>query len=184
MKRRTVHAIAALCVVALVTGGSAAAKAKKASPPASKNKPVVQTTAPAQRPQGPASTDRPRSAEQRLREALGATEEQWKSFGPQVMKAHALVQQLEDRGMPDVKNERARHAVTTAQQTPLSQATVALQKLLADPAASPSAIKTEMAAVRVERENVHKDLQAVRAELQSLLTERQQAQALLLGLLE
>jgi hypothetical protein len=176
MRRKAVHVVAMLCLIALFAGSSAIARDKNGGSPASKSKPKVQTTAPAQRS---------RRVEEHLRKALGATKEQWKSIGPQVMRVDALVQQLEEHRMPGMKGERKGYlATSTGQPTPLCRATAALQKSLADPAASPGVIKAQVAAVRLEREKVYRELQAARAELRQVLTEHQQDQALLLGLLE
>jgi len=176
MRRKTVHVAALFCLITLFAGSSAIARVKKEDSPAPKSKSKVQTTVPAQKS---------RHIEQRLRKALGATEEQWKSIGPQVMKVDALVQQLEEHRMPGMKGERKGYlAAPAGQPTPLCRATAALQKSLADPTASPDVIKAQVAAVRLERENVYKELRVARAELRQVLNERQQDQALLMGLLE
>ena len=176
MRRRTIHVLAMFCMVALFAGSSAIARVKKEDSAAPRSKSKVQTTV---------STEKSRHIEQRLRKALGATEEQWRSIGPQVMKVHALVQQLEDHKMPRMKSERTERPVgATVQPTPLGKATAALQELLANPAASPDAIRAQVAAVRLERENVYKELRVARTELRQVLNERQQDQALLMGLLE
>ncbi len=184
MAAKTVKMVVASCLVAMIAGSGAMAKTKKKDP-SPVAKPKVQTTVPAEKPRSSPPTGRPRKMEQRLREAFGATEEQWKSFGSQVMKVNALLQQLDDHGMSGMRGERETAPVTPAsQQTSLQKATAALHKSLADPATSPEAIKTQVASVRREKESVQNDLHAARAELQKLLNERQQAQALLLGLLE
>ena len=179
MKRTTITIVAMLCMVGLLAGSSSAAKEKNKGSPMPKNRMVV----PKEKSQSMPMVGRLRNGEQRFREALGATEEQWKTLGPQVMKVNGLVQQLEEQRMSGVRAERQGRPAATPQ-TPLLKATVALQKLLADPASTPEAIKMQVAAVRQERETVRKDLQTARMELQSMLSERQQAQALLLGFLE
>jgi hypothetical protein len=176
MGRKTINAVAMFCLIALFAGGSAIAQARKEGSPAPNGKTRVQTTVPA---------EKSRHMEQRLRKAFGATEEQWKSIGPQVMKVHALVQQLQEHRMPGMRGEwKGRPAAFTGPQTPLCEATAALQKLLADPASSPAAIKAQVAAVRLEREEVYRELRAARTDLRKVLTVRQQDQALLMGLLE
>jgi len=176
MRRKTVHVAAMFCLIALFAGSSALARVRKEDSPTPKSKSKVQT---------PVPTQRSRHIEQRLRKALGATEEQWRSIGPQVMKVDALVQQLEEHKIPGMKSERKGYLVAPAgQPTPLCRATAALQKSLADPAASPDVIKAQVAAVRLEREKVYRELQTARAELRQVLTERQQDRALLMGLLE
>jgi hypothetical protein len=175
MKRRTVHVLAMFCVAALLAGSSAIARVKKEDSAVPKSKAKAQKTV---------STEKSRHIEQRLRKALGVTEEQWRSIGPQVMKVHALVQQLEDHGKASMPGARKERPAAARQPTPLGEATVALQELLANPTASPDAVRAQVAAVRLERENVHKELQVARTELRQVLNERQQDQALLMGLLE
>lgn len=180
MTRKTVNLITMSCLSVLLTGSSAFAQAKRPGSPVPKGKSEPQTARPAERPRS-----MPQTMEQRLQEAFGATEEQWKAFGPQVMKVNILVQRLEERGMPGMRGEReGRPGNAVGQQTPLRQAMATLQKLLADPTASPDAIKAQVATVRSERENIRKELQTARAELQTVLTEKQQAQAVLMGFLE
>ncbi len=184
MAAKTVKLVVVSCLVAMIAGNGAMAETKK-NDPSPVAKPKVQTTVPAEEPRSLPPAAKPHNMEQRLRDAFGASEEQWKSFGPQVMKVNVLLQEFEGHEMSAMTGEREAVPVTPAgQQTPLQKTTAALHKSLADPATSPEVIKTQVAAVRREKENVQKNLQAARSELQKLLNERQQAQALLLGLLE
>ncbi len=129
--------------------------------------------------------------EQRTREQIGATEAEWKTLGPRVMKVDQLTRQISGgRGgmfpgsgrRPGQGDQPA--AGQEAQMTALEKASQALRTSLRNEATSPDEIKKQLAALRTAREAAKKDLALAQQELRKSVNVRQEAQLVLMGLLD
>lgn len=145
--------------------------------------------------------------EQRMRENLGASEQEWKVLGPRVMKVQQLSRQVSTggrgmfgfggfggrRGMqgpggmgnrqggdrpnrPDNAPERELSAVEKASE--------ALMTTLENEAAKPEEIKSKLTALRAAREKAKQELATAQKELREIVTVRQEAQLVIMGMLD
>lgn len=140
--------------------------------------------------------------QQRYQEMLGATDEQWKELGPLVMKVQELNQQLNTTrrggmfggmrrggqgerpgGMQGERPGRGQ-GQANQEQTALEKATEQLNTLLEDSSATPEKIKEQLTAVRTAKENAKKELVTAQKALQAKVTVRQEAQLVLMGMLD
>ena len=141
---------------------------------------------------------RARAAEQ-MREDLGASEEEWKVLQPMIEKVQTQLRQsrMGMRGMMGRFGGRGRRAGSQAdvprptdqtrverEQTDLEKQTEALRQLLTNKEASPAAIKSGLGDVRKERDKAEKQLSKAREELRGVVTVRQEAQLVLMWILD
>lgn len=137
---------------------------------------------------------------QRMKEQLGADDEAWKVMEPRLMKVWDLNRQSgsgpggmfgmfgrraqggmrNDRGPRDGQN---RPAQSPEQQTVVEKATEQLQTTLENQSASPEEIKKQLTALREAREKAKQELATAQQELRKILTLRQEAQLVMMGLL-
>jgi len=128
--------------------------------------------------------------EQRTRDQVGATEAEWKTLGPRVMKVDQLTRQISGgRGgmFPGGGRRGAQGDQPAAQEgemTALEKASQALRASLRNEATSPDEIKKQLAALRTAREAAKKDLAVAQQELRKSVNVRQEAQLVLMGLLD
>lgn len=124
--------------------------------------------------------------EQRTREQLGATEAEWKTLGPRVMKVEQLNRELSGtRGMAFGGGRRGgEEGGQQAQMTALEKASQELRTTLRNQAATPDEIKKQLTALRTAREAAKKELATAQAELRKSVNVRQEAQLVLMGLLD
>jgi hypothetical protein len=146
--------------------------------------------------------------EQRYQRQLGATDEQWKELGPLVMKVQELNQQLNISGRGGMfgggrrgaqgdqpggmqgerpggmQGARGNRAGMPGEQTALAKASEQLNTLLDDSSATPEKIKEQLTALRTAKENTKKELVTAQKELQKKVTMRQEAQLVLMGMLD
>lgn len=125
--------------------------------------------------------------EQRTREQLGATEAEWKTLGPRVMKVEQLNRQLSGsgRGMAFGAGRRGgEEGGPQGETTALDKASQALRTTLRNQSASPDEIKKQLAALRTAREATKKELATAQADLRKSVNVRQEAQLVLMGLLD
>lgn len=127
--------------------------------------------------------------EQRMREQLGATEEEWKVLQPRIDKVRQLMRQT--RGGFSAFGGRGRRpggaqpaATPAREQSDVEKKTEALRSLLADKASTPDAVKAALEALRKAREKAEEDLAVARKELQEIVTVRQEAALVLTGVLQ
>ena len=125
---------------------------------------------------------RKRAAE-RMRESLGATEEEWKVLQPRIEKVQTLLWQSRagTRGMM-WRSERRERA--PREQTEVEKAAGALRKILENKESKPADIKAALGPLRQAREKVEQELAKARKDLREVVTVRQEAQLVLMGLLE
>ena len=126
-----------------------------------------------------------RMMEQRMQRQLGATDEEWKKIGPDVMKVSQLNREVSGGGMGAMFGARRGMGMQGAaeQPTELEKATDQLRTLLRNESAKPEDIEKQLAAYRTAREKVKKELVAEQQKLEKQVTVRQKAQLVLMGLL-
>ena len=128
---------------------------------------------------------------ERMKEALGATDGEWKVLGPRVEKVQTLSSQLRGGmgfGRMFTGRTPRREAPEGTQPTPeLTDVEKALQELrtvLENEEAKPAEIKKGLTDLRKAREKVKQELAKAQKELRELLSVRQEAQLVLMGLLD
>lgn len=137
--------------------------------------------------------------QQRMQEQLGATAEEWKVLGPRVMKVMNLSRQVNTgaggmfrmgmagrrggaQGGPEGPGGR-RGPMGQGEPTAVDTASEALQTALENTAATPDEIKTKLTALRAAKEKAKAELATAQQELKQVLTLRQEAQLVLMGML-
>jgi hypothetical protein len=148
---------------------------------------------------------------ERIKETLGVSEEKWNTIQPKVMKVLTLSRQTrgtsgmgmlfrgrEDRGGQaqaredkggraqgrEDRGDRAQGRQTRREQTEVEKSTMELRRTLENKEASPEEIKEKLAALRKAQENARQELAKAQQELREELTVRQEAQLVLMGLLD
>ena len=132
--------------------------------------------------------------EQRMQEQLGSSAEEWKTLGPRVMKVYDLNQQLSGFGRGGMFGSTRRGPQTdqpgAAQGTPprelsaVEKASDQLRTTLEDTAAKPEDITKQLAALRTAKQATKKELATAQQELRKAVKVRQEAQLVLMGLLD
>lgn len=125
---------------------------------------------------------------EQLKENLKATDDEWKVLEPKIEKVQTLQRQMRMDGMRGIfgsrrgsENEQPTPPTPT---TDIGKNTAELQKLLADEKSSPAAIKTALKAVRDAREKVKTDIAAAQKDLRDVVNVRQEAELVVMGILE
>lgn len=139
--------------------------------------------------------------EQRLREQLGATEQEWKVLGPRVMKVTELNRQTSGFGrggmMFGMRGQRGgpggpggnrpgggRPGAPDRELTAVEKAQDQLRTVLENTSATPEQIKKELTALRTAREKAKQQLAAAQQELRAIITIRQEATLVMMGMLD
>jgi hypothetical protein len=143
--------------------------------------------------------------EQRMQEQLGATAEEWKVLGPRVMKVMALNRQVNAGGggmfrmgmggrRGGAQGDQAgpggpggpggrRGPLAQGEPTVVDKASEALQTTLENTAATPDEIKAKLTALRAAKEKAKTELAVAQQDLKQVLSVRQEAQLVLMGML-
>jgi hypothetical protein len=134
--------------------------------------------------------------EQRMKETLGATDQEWKVLGPRVMKVQELSRQIGGggrgmmmfgrgmRGGPGGNRPGGRGMDTNRQLTEVEKIQGELQTTLEDTSATPDKIKQLLVKLRQAREKAKQDLAKAQKDLRAVLTLRQEATLVLMGMLD
>jgi molybdopterin converting factor small subunit len=131
--------------------------------------------------------------QKRLQEELGATDDEWKALGPKIEKVRTLQRLVGDDavggsgGMLGGGPGRAlliRSADPNTPQADIETKSKTLQALLDDKQAKPESVTAALKAYREARVKARQDLVKARQELKDLLTVRQEAQLVTMGILE
>jgi hypothetical protein len=135
--------------------------------------------------------------EQRLREQLGATEQEWKVLGPRVMTVAQLRRDASGfgrggmfggfgrgRGGPQGGRPGGRRDAPERELTEVEKASEQLRTLLDDTSAKPEDIKKQLTVLRASKEKARQKLAAAQQELRKVVTMRQEALLVLMGMLE
>lgn len=125
----------------------------------------------------------------RVQERLGATDSEWQVLGSRVMKVAELSRQLRPGGrggrQGGSRDERSdsRRETPVRESSAIDVASEQLRTLLDSTSATPDQIRQRVAALRVARKKVQQQLVAAQQELTEVLTVRQEAQLIIMGLL-
>jgi len=130
----------------------------------------------------------------RMREQLGATEEEWKVLQPRIEKVQRLQRQgrggfrgfgFRGRGRGGRPGEARQPGGAPEREMPeVEKKTEALRSLLDDEASGAQAIRAALTALRQARDKARRELEAARKELREVVTMRQEARLVLMGILE
>ncbi len=183
------------CVVALVVAGLGLAQ-----PPARGDRGDQAQRGPGQRGgQFDPAQMRQRMTE-RLKEQLGADDQSWKVIEPRLMKVMELNRQSSGFGRGGMffggfrgprpgeagrgpGDRRGPQGQANAPQSPVEKATEQLRTTLENQSASPEDIKNQLTALRAAREKAKQELATAQQELRQILTLRQEAQLVLMQML-
>jgi len=144
--------------------------------------------------------------EQRMKEQLGATDEEWKVLGPRLTKVMNLNRQAGGGGMgrglmgrrggraggpqggpqggPPNGPQGGRRGAFGGEPTAVDTAADALQTTLGNTEATAEDIKAKLTAYRAAREKAKQELAKAQQDLRQVLTLRQEAQLVLMGMLD
>jgi hypothetical protein len=141
--------------------------------------------------------------EQRMQEMLGATAEEWKVLGPRVMKVQELARQSAGGGPgmmfgpmgrrgaggpgmggPGSDRPGGRGMAMNRELTEVEKIQEELQTLLENTTATPEQIKQQVTKLRASREKAKQELAKAQQDLRQVLTVRQEAQLVLMGMLD
>jgi hypothetical protein len=141
--------------------------------------------------------------EQRMQEMLGATPEEWKVLGPRVMKVQELTRQSAGGGPgmmfgpmgrrgaggpgmggPGGDRPGGRGMGMNRELTEVEKIQEELQTLLENTTATPEQIKQQVTKLRAAREKAKQELAKAQQDLRQVLTVRQEAQLVLMGMLD
>ena len=134
---------------------------------------------------------RQRSA-QRMQESLEASDEEWKILSPRLEKVQTLLRDSRGGAMRGRMMGRfgrrggmaAREGLPAREQTDVQRKGEAVRTLLEDSEAKPAEINSALAGLRKAREKSRQELAAARKELRDVVTLRQEARLVLMGLLD
>ena len=125
----------------------------------------------------------------RMREQLGASEEEWKVLQPRIEKVQTLQRQGRGgfggrgRGRRPGGDRRA-EGDAQRDRPDVEKKSEALRNLLEDKASQAGAIKAALGALRKARVKAAQELATARKALREVVTVRQEAQLVLMGTLE
>ncbi|MEX0775571.1 MAG: hypothetical protein WD042_07630 [Phycisphaeraceae bacterium] len=122
---------------------------------------------------------------ERMKEALGASDEEWKVLQPRVEKVTTL--QRDARGSGFAGRRRGgpeADAANQPPQTPVAKAAEELRTTLEDDKASNDVIKAKLEALRKARADAKVALEAAQKDLREIVSLRQEAQLVSMGILE
>lgn len=152
--------------------------------------------------QGGQRSNAQQSDDARMKERLGATDLEWKVLGPRVMKVSELSRQLRGGGGGrqrggaqggrggrqggDSQNAQSdtRQNTPAREQSALEKAQEQLRTLLSNTSATADQIKTQLAALRTAKTQATQQLVAAQTELCKIVTVRQEAELVMMGMLD
>jgi len=130
---------------------------------------------------------------ERVKTTLGATDEEWKVLAPRIEKVQGLSMQLRAGGRMfggrGARGDRPQGATAQndqpqREQSEVEKAATALREVLEKESATAEDIAKKLTALREAREKVKQELAAAQEDLRKLLTARQEAQLVLMGMLD
>ena len=148
---------------------------------------------------------------QRMKEMFGATDQEWKILGPRVTKVQELSRQAGGGGRDGMMGGRrggpqggppqgdrqggpqgdrqggpqgGRQSMPTREQSEVDKASEQLRTLLENTSASPEQIKTQLTLLRSAKEKAKQQLIVAQQELRQIITLRQEAQCVMMGILD
>lgn len=123
---------------------------------------------------------------ERIKQALSVSEEEWTVIQPRLEKVQTLQMQVRGGMMMAWAGRGGRGGGNGAEasSTPVGKAVQELTTLLEDRSVAPEQIEIKLQALRTAREMAKKELATAQAELCELLTQRQEAELVVRGLLD
>jgi hypothetical protein len=135
---------------------------------------------------------------QRMQELFGATDQEWKILGPRVMKVQELSREVGGSGRGGMMFGRRggpqggpgggrfgdRPDAPGREQTEVEKAMEQLSTLLENTSATPEQIKNQLTVLRAAREKAKQQLAVAQQELRQIITLRQEAQCVMMGILD
>lgn len=128
--------------------------------------------------------------EERMKEQLGVNDEEWKVLQPKVEKVQQLQMQSRGgggfggRGRGGPGGGGGPGGDANQPQSPVQQASADLRSVLDNKDSTPEQIKVKLDAYRAARTKAREELTAAQAELKDLLSARQEAALVSMGMLE
>jgi hypothetical protein len=148
--------------------------------------------------------------DQRMKEMFGATDQEWKILGPRVTKVQELSREVGGggrggmmfgamggrrggpqggpqggaQGGPQAGQPGGRQGMPGRQQTEVEKASEQLRTLLENTSASPDQIKNQLTVLRATKEKAKQQLAVAQQELRQVITLRQEAQCVMMGILD
>lgn len=132
---------------------------------------------------------------ERMKTAMGASDEEWTVLEPAIQKVQTLQRESRGGGMmgrrggpggrggPEGANAGA-DAAPRAPESAVAKASQDLRTTLENKDASADTIKTKLAALRSAKAKAHEELTKAQDELRGLLNARQEAQLVIIGMLD
>jgi len=118
-----------------------------------------------------------KQSDKQMKDALGMNDEEWAVVGPKIEKVTTTAQESRGHRMRGPQPE-------DATQTDVQKTFAALQKLLADKESKPEDVKGALTAYREARAKAKTDVEKAQKELKDVLTIKQEAKLVTMGLLE
>lgn len=178
---RMVLSMAVSCVLAMVSG-QVVAQEQPTQPPAGPG-------AGQQRQQFDPAQMRQRAL-QRLQATLNVSDDEWQLLQPRIEEVMRLsFEQAGGSGLRTMAGGRGRNGGAAGSSTgrspgPAAQSAQELATVLRDESAQPADIKDKLTAYRAAREESREELARARESLRELVTQRQEALLVLMGLLD
>lgn len=140
--------------------------------------------------------------ERRIQQQLGATDQEWKVLGPRVMEVSELSRQLSGspgggrggmmggmfgggrRGGPQSNQPGGRQDAPARELTAVEKSLEQLRTLLENTSSTPEQIKKQLTTVRKAKEKVKQELAVAQQKLRKIITMRQEAHLVLMGMLD
>ena len=133
----------------------------------------------------------------RMKQALGATDEEWKVLQPRIEKVQTLSRQTRGGGMGFMFSGRrsggdnregdkpqSDRPPSDRPQSEVEKKVEGLQKVLENKEAKPEEIKTALAGLREAKAKARQELETAQKELREVVTVRQEAQLVTMSILE
>jgi len=125
---------------------------------------------------------------ERMQEQMGTTDAEWKIIEPRLSKVMELSQSAGGRGMMMFRGMRGGRRGSDREETqaegPVEKATQDLQTTLENETASAEEIKSKLQALRSAREKTRQELAKAQQDLREVLSVKQEAQLVMMGMLE
>ncbi|HNS31482.1 MAG TPA: hypothetical protein PKN36_00705 [bacterium] len=115
----------------------------------------------------------------RIKETLAVGDDEWEVLKPKIEKVRAAQMNAQRMG-----GMGRRQPGASADVSPVQKAVQELQTVLANKDATPRDISAKLSVLREARKNNEKELSEARKELRELLTQKQEAQLVMMGLLD
>jgi hypothetical protein len=128
---------------------------------------------------------------ERMKEQMGATDDEWKVIEPRLSKVMSLNRQSAGRFMGAMGRrggqggpDRQRPESAQQQDNPVQKAQDTLQQTLENKDAPAATIKAQLTALREAREKAKQEMVVAQQQLREVLTLRQEAQLVMMGMLD